>query len=144
MSIPRGAAISTGTSSSSCATSAGSTAARPRSSARTSSSPGRHVGRYSVFGYEGPFPGTTETIPLRSYVVVYGWEGWWVKWRVTTPAPVTAECMREIVDLTESLLPPAESTDPDGESEDQTEPGEAYPASAQKPLEKAGFWILLR
>jgi hypothetical protein len=67
---------------------------------------GRHVGRYAVFGYEEPFAGTTESIPLRSYVVVYGWEGWWVKWRVTTPAPVTREQMREIVELTESLLPP--------------------------------------
>jgi hypothetical protein len=67
---------------------------------------GRHVGRYAVFGYEKPFAGTTASIPLRSYVVVYGWEGWWVKWRVTTPAPVTRERMREIVELTESLLPP--------------------------------------
>jgi hypothetical protein len=66
----------------------------------------RHVGRYAVFGYEEPFPGTTESIPLRSYLVVYGWEGWWVKWRVTTPAPVGAEQMREIVELTESLLLP--------------------------------------
>jgi hypothetical protein len=66
----------------------------------------RYVGRYAVFGYEEPFGGSTESIPLRSYVVVYGWQGWWVKWRVTTPAPVTPERMREIVELTESLLPP--------------------------------------
>ena len=65
-----------------------------------------------------------------------------MKWRVTTPAPVTDERMREIVELTETLLPPDESTDPDGESESQTEGGEAYLASAEKPAEKACLWAL--
>jgi hypothetical protein len=37
------------------------------------------------------------------------WKGSWVKWRVTTPAPVSPERMRAIVELTETLVPP-----PDG------------------------------
>ena len=67
---------------------------------------GRFVGRYAVFGYEEPWGGQAESIPLRSYVLLYQWKTWWVKWRVTTPAPVDAERMRAIVKLTETLLPP--------------------------------------
>lgn len=64
------------------------------------------IGRYAVFGYEEPWGGLTQKIPLRSYLVVYRWRNWWVKWRATTPAPVSDERMKAIVDLTESLLPP--------------------------------------
>jgi hypothetical protein len=63
--------------------------------------------------------------PLRSYVVVYGWRSWWVKWRVTTPAPVDAERMKAIVELTETLLPP----DDDDAEEDEEERG--YPMTAR-------------
>jgi hypothetical protein len=68
--------------------------------------PRQLVGRYAVFGYEEPWGGVTDNVPLRSYLVVYRWNGWWVKWRATTPAPVSPERMKAIVDLTESLLPP--------------------------------------
>jgi hypothetical protein len=73
---------------------------------------GRFVGRYAVFGYEEPWGGQAETIPLRSYVLLYQWRTWWVKWRVTTPAPVDAERMRAIVKLTETLLPPEDVVSP--------------------------------
>jgi hypothetical protein len=72
------------------------------------------VGRYAVFGYQEPWGGMTENVPLRSYLVLYRWNGWWVKWRATTPAPVSPERMRAIVDLTETLLPPEiEPTEPE-------------------------------
>jgi hypothetical protein len=67
---------------------------------------GRFAGRYAVFGYEEPWGGQAESVPLRSYVLLYQWKTWWVKWRVTTPAPVDAERMGAIVRLTETLLPP--------------------------------------
>jgi hypothetical protein len=70
--------------------------------------PRHFAGRYAVLGYEEPWGGLTQSIPLRSYVVVYRWKSWWVKWRATTPGPVDHERMRAIVDLTESLLPPEE------------------------------------
>jgi hypothetical protein len=35
---------------------------------------GRFVGRYAVFGYDEPFGGSTENIPLRSYVLLYRWK----------------------------------------------------------------------
>jgi hypothetical protein len=68
--------------------------------------PRQFVGRYAVFGYAEPWGGLTQDVPLRSYLVLYGWNGWWVKWRATTPAPVSPERMRAIVDLTESVVPP--------------------------------------
>jgi hypothetical protein len=67
---------------------------------------GRLVGRYAIFGYAEPWGGLTKEVPLRSYLVLYPWKTWWVKWRVTTPAPIDNERMRRIADLTESLLPP--------------------------------------
>jgi hypothetical protein len=67
---------------------------------------GRLVGRYAIFGYAEPWGGLTREVPLRSYLVLYPWKTWWVKWRVTSPAPIDNERMRRIVDLTESLLPP--------------------------------------
>jgi hypothetical protein len=97
---------------------------------------GRHVGRYAVFGYRDSFPGTTVKMPLRSYVVVYGWEGWWVKWRVTTPAPVTGEQMREIVELTESLLPP-EIAPGDEKPSTEDDEGEDRLAGASSPATAA-------
>jgi len=66
----------------------------------------RFVGRYAIFGYAEPWGGVTREVPLRSYLVLYPWKTWWVKWRVTSPAPIDNERMRRIVDLTESLLPP--------------------------------------
>jgi hypothetical protein len=75
-------------------------------------SPRQFIGRYAVFGYEEPWVGLTQKIPLRSYLVVYRWRDWWVKWRATTPAPVDRERMKAITDLTESLLPP--EADPPG------------------------------
>jgi hypothetical protein len=91
----------------------------------------RYVGRYAVFSYyQEPFEGSTERIPVRSYVVVYGWEGFWVKWRVTTPAPVTDERMREIVELTETLLPPDGPVDPDEGSQNETGSAGKAPADA--------------
>ena len=68
--------------------------------------PRQFAGRCAVFGYEEPWGGVAEDVPLRSYLVLYRWNGWWVKWRVTTPAPVSPERMRAIVELTESVLPP--------------------------------------
>jgi hypothetical protein len=67
---------------------------------------GRFHGRYAVFGYEEPWGGVQRKVPLRSYVVLYRWKGWWVKWRATTPAPISDERMKAIVDLTQTLLPP--------------------------------------
>jgi hypothetical protein len=72
---------------------------------------GRFAGRYAAFGYAEPWGGLTQDVPLRSYLVLYRWKTWWVKWRVTTPAPIDAERMKAIVDLTQSLVPP--ETDPD-------------------------------
>lgn len=66
----------------------------------------RFIARYAVLAFEEPWGGLTESIPLRSYLVLYRWGGWWVKWRVTTPAPVDGPRMRAIVELTESLVPP--------------------------------------
>ncbi len=86
---------------------------------------GRFEGRYAFFGYAEPWPGRLLHTPLRSYVVVYGWRSWWVKWRVTTPAPVDAERMKAIVELTETLLPP----DDDDAEEDEEERG--YPMTAR-------------
>ena len=40
-----------------------------------------------------------------SYVVLYQWKSSWVKWRVTTPAPVSPERTRATVELTETLVP---------------------------------------
>lgn len=80
---------------------------------------GRFVGRYAFFGYAEPWGGVSSDVPLRSYVVLYPWRGWWVKWRATTPAPIDDERMRAIVELTETLLPPAEADEagePDGEA----------------------------
>jgi hypothetical protein len=83
----------------------------------------RFVGRYAVFGYAEPWGGLTENVPLRSYLVLYRWNGWWVKWRATTPAPVSPERMRAIVDLTGTLLPPEiEPTEPRQPSESDPEP----------------------
>jgi hypothetical protein len=70
------------------------------------------VGRYAIFGYKEPWGGLKESIPLRSYVVLYQWKGSWVKWRVTTPAPVSPERMRAIVELTETLAPPHDEAGP--------------------------------
>lgn len=67
---------------------------------------GSFAGRYAGFGYAEPWGGLDRDVPLRSYAVLYAWRGWWVKWRVTTPAPISEERMRAIVDLTETLLPP--------------------------------------
>jgi hypothetical protein len=72
---------------------------------------GRFDARYAVFGYEEPWGGLQRKVPLRSYLVLYRWKGWWVKWRATTPAPISKERMRAIVDLTERLLPPADEPD---------------------------------
>jgi hypothetical protein len=74
----------------------------------------RFVGRYAIFGYEEPWGGSKESLPLRSYVLLYQWKTWWVKWRVTTPAPVNGERMREIVELTETLVPPPDGAGPWG------------------------------
>lgn len=98
----------------------------------------RYVGRYAAFGYEEPFPGTTESIPLRSYAVVYRWESWWVKWRVTTPAPVTAERMREIVNLTESLLPPEIAPGDEKKPSTEGDEGEDRLAGAFSPATGEG------
>ena len=63
-------------------------------------------GRFAVLGYAEPWSGATRDVPLRSYLVLYPWKTWWVKWRVTTPAPIDALRMQAIVDLTKRLLPP--------------------------------------
>ncbi len=83
--------------------------------------PKRFLARYAVFGYAEPWGGATEDVHLRSYLVLYRWNGWWVKWRATTPAPVGAERMRAIVELTESVLPP------EVEPNDRKEPPESDP-----------------
>jgi len=62
--------------------------------------------RYAGFDFEEPWGGLKESIPLHSYLLLYQWSGWWVKWRATTPAPVDDTRIRAIVELTESLLPP--------------------------------------
>jgi hypothetical protein len=81
----------------------------------------RLVGRYAIFGYEEPWGGLQESIPLRSYVVLYEWKGSWVKWRVTTPAPVSPERMRAIVELTETLVPPPDGSGTPSHSPSETE-----------------------
>jgi len=81
----------------------------------------RLVGRYAIFGYEEPWGGLKESIPLRSYVVLYEWKGSWVKWRVTTPAPVSPERMRAIVELTETLVPPPDGAGTPSHSPSETE-----------------------
>jgi len=68
---------------------------------------GRFVGRYAAFGFEEPFFGVT--LPLRSFVVLYRWQDWWVKWRVTTPAPADGEPIRAMVQLTETVVPPPDA-----------------------------------
>lgn len=68
---------------------------------------GRFVGRYSAFGFEEPFFGVK--LPLRSYLMLYRWKDWWVKWRVTTPAPADGEPIRAMVQLTETVVPPPET-----------------------------------
>jgi hypothetical protein len=73
---------------------------------------GRYDGRYAFFGYAEPWGGIEQAIPLRSYVVLYPWGRWWVKWRATTPAPISEERMHAIVALTERLLPPEEDGEP--------------------------------
>jgi hypothetical protein len=90
--------------------------------------PRQFVGRYAVFGYAEPWGGLTQDVPLRSYLVLYGWNGWWVKWRATTPAPVDPERMRAIVDLTESLLPP------EVEPQNPREPAESDPDAERLAL----------
>ena len=73
---------------------------------------GSRVGRYAAFGYEEPFFGVT--LPLRSYVLLYRWQDWWVKWRVTTPASKRDEPIRAMVALTETLAPPCAIAEPAG------------------------------
>jgi hypothetical protein len=92
----------------------------------------RIVARYAAFGYEEPWGGLPETIPLHSYVVLYRWKTWWVKWRVTTPAPVDSKRMKAIVELTESLLPPADEPRPKplGGAGDDLMKGEPEPAAS--------------
>jgi hypothetical protein len=75
--------------------------------------PSMFEGRYAGFGYKEPWGGVTEDVPLHSYLVLYRWNGWWVKWRATTPAPVSPERMKAIVALTESLLPPGAQPEPE-------------------------------
>ncbi len=94
--------------------------------------PRRFVGRYAVFGYAEPWGGLTQDVPLRSYLVLYRWNGWWVKWRATTPAPVSPERMRAIVDLTESLLPP------EIEPEEPEEPSASSPDAERLALRRGG------
>ena len=65
----------------------------------------------AIFGYAEPWGGLKQAVPLRSYLVLYAWNGWWVKWRATTPAPIDDERMQAIVDLTETVLPPDVGTD---------------------------------
>jgi hypothetical protein len=91
-------------------------------------SPRQFVGRYAVFAYEEPWGGVTENVPLRSYLVVYRWRTWWVKWRVTTPAPINDERMKAIVNLTESLLPP------------EVEPEQAAPSPPSSSFQKMLMW----
>ena len=74
---------------------------------------GRIVGRYATFGFAEPWGGIERNVPLRSYLVLYRWKTWWVKWRVTTPAPIDDARMKAIVDLTERLLPPESEEIPD-------------------------------
>jgi len=69
-------------------------------------SQGRFVGRYAALGYEEPFFGVK--LPLRSYLVLYRWKDWWVKWRVTTPAPRDGEPIRTMEQLTETVVPPSD------------------------------------
>lgn len=64
---------------------------------------GRFVGRYAAFGLEEPFFGVKR--PLRSFLVLYRWRDWWVKWRVTTPAPADGEPVSAMVKLTETVVP---------------------------------------
>jgi hypothetical protein len=90
--------------------------------------PRQFVGRYAVFGYAEPWGGLKQDIPLRSYLVLYRWNGWWVKWRATTPAPVSPERMKAIVALTESLLPP------ESEPEESKEPPPSDPSAERLAL----------
>jgi hypothetical protein len=62
--------------------------------------------RYAGFGYSESWGEGRPDMTFRSYLVLYAWESWWVKWRATTPAPIDNARMRAIVDLTESLRPP--------------------------------------
>jgi len=84
-------------------------AARPELRKNVHLGPKHSAARYAVFGYAEPWGGATEDVPLRSFLILYRWNGWWVKWRATTPAPVDPERMRAIVDLTESVLRPRSS-----------------------------------
>jgi hypothetical protein len=96
----------------------------------------RHPGRYAFFGYAEPWGGLTQEIPLRSYVVLYAWGDFWVKWRVTTPAPISDERMRAIVDLTETLLPPTERSAPPRSSRPSTD---LDPRTASHRLSQARY-----
>jgi hypothetical protein len=86
---------------------------------------GRFVGRYATFGYAERWGGLETAVPLRSYLVLYQWNAWWVKWRVTTPAPNDDVRMKAIVELTESLLPP--EAEPDA-----PQPASARPRAAER------------
>jgi hypothetical protein len=63
-------------------------------------------GRYAGLAYTERWLGSESALPLRSYLVLYAWGGWWVKWRVTTPAPIDGARMRAIVELTRAVVPP--------------------------------------
>lgn len=101
---------------------------------------GRHPGRYAFFGYAEPWGGVAQEIPVRSYVVLYAWEDYWVKWRATTPAPIGDARMRAIVDLTETLLPPAEGPAPHHSSDPSTDPDPRTAGTQSRhPLSQARY-----
>ena len=99
--------------------------------------PKHFAARYAVFGYAEPWGGATEGVPLRSYLVLYRWSGWWVKWRATTPGPVDPERMRAIVDLTESVLPPEVEPDEPGEPPESDPEGERLAHAASPVMPRA-------
>jgi len=65
---------------------------------------GRLVARYAAFGFRELFANVT--LPVRSYVLLYRFQDWWVKWRVTMPVTRDAEPIHAMVELTETLVPP--------------------------------------
>jgi hypothetical protein len=65
---------------------------------------GRFEARYAAFGYQQSLLGATR--PVRSYLLLYRYLHWWVKWRVTMPVTRDGEPIRAMVALTESLVPP--------------------------------------
>lgn len=67
---------------------------------------GRYDAIYAAFRYTEAFGGSSPQ-PLHSYAVLYQWGTYWVKWRVTFPAPQDLnEVLIAMSSLTQSVTPP--------------------------------------